>query len=170
MRDTVNRWTARAAALVAGTMLVAGGGVAHAADTTTWDPRGDGHHQVDIRSLHVDHAPRKVPLRATPVKGKFWGDFNYFYVDTRPARPGAEFRVEVNSEGMGYYEVRRWRDGKVGRATCSNLRVDVDSPILRVHVPRRCLDRPDRVRVRMVSDSDFGRGDKAGWTHWGRRG
>lgn len=158
-----------AAALTVG--LLGTAGVAHAAVTEKADPRGDGRNAVDIASVRVDHADSTVHVRITPTRNHFWGDFNSVYLDTNPRRAGAEFRAEVNSEGGGVFEVRRWRaDGRPGAVTCPSLQVDVDDPVLRVHIPRRCIDNPAKVRVRVVSDSDLGRGDRVGWTSWVHRG
>ena len=79
------------------------------------------------------------------------GDRTTFWIDTKASNPGPEYKALVlpNSDGFHLEKVNSW-DGPSPGVQCRGLRARADAAgpdKVSISVPRRCMDRPARVRL-----------------------
>jgi hypothetical protein len=166
------------ARLVAGVALVAAltPAVSAQADVERFrDARGDAGSSVDILRVRVDNSTidRSKVVVAVQQKNVRLGDSITIYFDTRRADRGPEYSISafVDSE---YVMNRHEFWGRVGRPVpfeCGyRLRIRDDRS--RAVIPRRCLGRPDEIRVavkavrtRPATSRDWAR-DRRTWLGW----
>jgi hypothetical protein len=109
-----------------------------------------------ITGVRVSHGPKAIAVTAYDTKMTFTS-FYQFWLDTNPADPGAEYRVDVfpNSEVLPLQKVTNFGSPGID-LKCDGLRVQADAsdgddtPYAKVTVPRSCMGTPSKVRVAVV--------------------
>lgn len=150
-----------------GALLLALAPAATAQVTRIHDPQRDGVRILgqgstgpssngDIRTVRVDHRPRKVAVEVVPYRTRRDNGVAAIYdvwVDTRGAG-FPEYVIEWNLETSRVY-VNRADRFTSGARVCSQPLGDFNFRDVRFVVPRSCLGRPARLRVSVqASDND----------------
>ena len=145
------RGAAMAAASVLTTLAVAL--PAHADSRVFADRAGDTGNAADITTVKVANGSgdgHRVAVRADVGQLRI-GDYYTFWFDTVSSNPGPEYKVVVypNSDGIGLQRLNEF--GEQGTAVrCDGLRATADAfaeDVVRVSVPRSCMNYPGAVRV-----------------------
>lgn len=117
------------------------------------DDRGDEPAVIDVQSVGVRNFARVVVTARYDnlVDGRSGGWT--VYVDTNKRRVGPEFGVSGGlSRGTDYsiYRMRYWKFLSGPRSCPLDMSVDYKRDTSTFVISRRCLDRPERVRVAVV--------------------
>lgn len=117
------------------------------------DPAGDAPAVIDVMGVRVKNFKRVVVTARYDnlVDGRSGGWT--VYVDVNKRRVGPEFGVSGGlSRGTDYsvYRMRHWKFLSGPRSCPLDMSVDYSSDTSTFEISRRCLDRPERVRVAVV--------------------
>lgn len=128
---------------------------AHADAVTVNDPRDAQGSLSDIRKVAVNHSAKRVAVvtTVTDLKRRPEGTSSLFVrIDTKPARPGAEFRFVTALEDGTDYNLLRMRNGKpVGKPLTCDHRANLNykGNKVRFSAARKCLGAPGKIRVKV---------------------
>lgn len=156
-----------ALALTAGSLLTAA--PAHAEFATARDATHDANRFGDIERTRTAHRLRSVLVEVTFAADGHVADSTAAWIDTDPDRRGPEFvafaDAELGEDAVFAYVDRAdgWYDhsDRVCRVRTLDV-VDAARDTVTFSVPRRCLGRPERVRVSYrTSQAAGGRDDFA---------
>jgi hypothetical protein len=116
------------------------------------DSRSDTASGIDIWSVRVDNSTKdrsKVRVRIRQDDVTF-GDSITVYLDTRPADPGPEFAMYgATASEYSLHHTEWWKKaGKMVPGDCGyRERIKAGKDITRVMIPRRCINKPGKIRV-----------------------
>ncbi len=150
------------AALAAVTALVVGASAPALGDVrVVKDPTKDG--SSDVTRVRIGHTEGSLKVK---IRVATKDDFAHFYdlwVDTDATDPGPEFVVTSTFEVLPRVSVSSTEDfGDLQGATRCTVRTaeaSFKTKTYRFSVPRRCLGRPDQVRVSLEASDELGRHD-----------
>ncbi len=147
-----------AAGAISAVLTVFVGGLPAAAQTQTYFDR-DGGPGTAIVSVTVDNGAKA--LRVTTKHRRLMYE-DVWWIDTRPADPGPEYRVSglANSDALSFSQVESFKT-KVGKPwACSNAVARSDNTVPGakswIKIPQGCLNGPGQVRVQTMSTNHKG--------------
>jgi hypothetical protein len=162
--------SAVAAAIVAGSLTPAAAG-----SVRMDDPNHDAGRGLEIQSVKVSNLKHRVVTRVDvgrldrSTKGKVWVTF-----DTNPRRAGTEFGTALRLRPFKavFYKTARPR---VDVRRCDVRHTPMyEKDRVRLVVPRGCLNRPGKVRVKVETERgyhhDYAPNGRYTLTRWIRRG
>lgn len=147
------KWNKRglAAGVTALTAMLTVGGAA-SADVAVFDDAGDVTSTVDILRVRVDNGetrPGQIWVRVVQ-DDMVIGDEVTVFLDIRPRDPGPEWKVVGRPAAeWGLMRIERWKSvGKEFPCAAGAMRMNEDTDVTRVILPRKCIDAaPGKVRV-----------------------
>ena len=156
--------TTRLLAVVGGLALTIGLAGPAAAETTTFDDGADTTASLnDILRVRLNHGPGRVTvkIRFTDLRRHSRGGPASIgiFLDTNPDRRGPEFRLGSGlNEGTDFQLVRmrNWKPRGNPKTCNHDLALQFRKDRLVFTVARRCIGRPDTVRVgaKMIDQFD----------------
>jgi hypothetical protein len=137
------------------TAVLVAGGPAHAEREALVDAPRDAARFGDVVHARTAHGPGALRVKVTFATGGRYADSTQLWIDTRPRRPGPEYVAFATTDELGERssyvyvdEADGWHDH--GDRVCRVRTLTVTAAVpdtVSFTVPRRCLDRPERVRV-----------------------